>query len=160
MTRYLFIIFLFFGISEMTAQPIHQMSFNQLQKKLNDIKDSIVVMNFWATWCKPCVEELPRFEELNKKYVNRKVKVILVSLDFNKKIKTDVEPFIKKKNLQSHIWHITDTDPNTWINKIDTTWSGAIPATVIYDRFHHKVLFRETQMTFDEMEKIILPILE
>ncbi len=135
------------------------MSFDQLQKRLFETKDSVIVLNFWATWCKPCIEELPGFEQLREKYVSRKLKIILVNLDFNSKIKSSVEPFIKRKNLKSEIWHITDSDPNVWINKIDSTWSGAIPATVIYDSSHNKLKFIEGQVTFEELDRMVAPFL-
>src|SRR5438445_11275177 len=115
--RWLFFIFCFTSSIVVRSQTIQSMSFEQLQKKLSGIKDSTVVLNFWATWCKPCVEELPSFEQLNQKYFSQKVKVILVNLDFNSKIKSTAEPFVKNKNLKSEVIHITDSDPNAWINK-------------------------------------------
>ena len=80
----------------------------------------------------------------------------MINLDFNSKIKSSVEPFVKSKQLKSEIIHITDTDPNLWINKVDSSWSGAIPATVIYNPQHQKIKFKEGQMTFDELESFIL----
>ncbi len=156
MIRYFFFLFFIFAVTFAKAQSIHQLSFDRLQKEIAETKDSIVVLNFWATWCAPCVKELPYFEQLNQKYASQKVKVMLVSLDFNSKIKSSVEPFVKSKNLKSEILHVTDTDPNTWINKIDSSWSGAIPATVVYNASHEKIKFIEGETTFDELEKIIL----
>jgi thiol-disulfide isomerase/thioredoxin len=153
--RTLFFLLAVFYSSFVMSQTVQQLSFDQLQKKLSETKDEVVVLNFWATWCKPCVEELPFFEQLNEKYANQKVKVILVNLDFNSKIKSSVEPFVKNKKLKSEIWHITDTDPNTWIDQIDSTWSGAIPATVIYNSSHQKIKFNEGEMTYDELEEIV-----
>jgi thiol-disulfide isomerase/thioredoxin len=156
MIRYFSFLVLVCTISFVKAQTIHQMSFDELQRKIAATKDSLIVLNFWATWCKPCVEELPYFEQLNKKYASQKVKVILVNLDFNSKITTVAEPFVKKRNLESEVVHITDTDPNTWINKIDGSWSGAIPATAIYNAMHEKIKFTEGGMTFDELESTCL----
>jgi thiol-disulfide isomerase/thioredoxin len=157
MVRYFFLFCFVCTIAFADAQTIHPMRFDELQSKIEETKDSIVVLNFWATWCAPCVKELPYFEQLNKKYAFQKVKVILVNLDFNSKMESSAVPFVKKKNLQSEIIHITDTDPNTWINKIDTNWSGAIPATIVYNASHEKIKFIEGETTFDELEKIILP---
>src|SRR5205823_10738658 len=127
------LIFLFICFSLIArAQPVKQMSFDRLMIHLNSMNDSMIILNFWATWCKPCVEELPSFEKLSEKYSEQKVKVILANLDFNSKVLTLVEPFVKNKKLKSEIIHITDTDPNTWINRVDSSWSGAIPATIIY----------------------------
>ena len=141
--------------ASVSSQTIHQMSFDQLQKKLLEIKSDVIFVNFWATWCKPCIEELPTFEALNKKYSSEKVKVILVNVDFNSNLTTDVAAFVKNKNLQSETWHITDTDPNTWINKVDSSWSGAIPATIVYDSSHKKILFIERTIALEALEGII-----
>jgi thiol-disulfide isomerase/thioredoxin len=158
--KWLFLFLFLFILFAVRAQNINEMSFDQLQKKLSQTGDSIVVVNFWATWCKPCVEELPYFEQLNKKYSSRKVKVLLVNLDFNSKVKSTAEPFAKNKKLESEIIHITDTDPNLWINKIDRSWSGAIPATVIYDASHKKIKFTEGETTFKKLESDIQQLLK
>jgi len=131
------------------------MSFTELQKRLQGMNNKTVVVNFWATWCVPCVEELPGFEQLNKLYASKNVKVILVSLDFTSRIESNVIPFIQNRKIKSEVWHITDSDPNTWINQIDSSWSGAIPATVIYDSSHRKIKFNEGAMSFDELDKIV-----
>jgi thiol-disulfide isomerase/thioredoxin len=113
-------------------------------------------VNFWATWCKPCVKELPAFEKLNEVYANDKVKVLLVSLDFIKHFETKVKPFVAEKNLKSDVILLNDPRSNQWIDKVSKEWSGAIPATVIYrgkDR-----LFYEGSFTYEELEKEMLKI--
>lgn len=88
-------------------------------------EDETVIINFWATWCKPCVKELPYFEELTK---SGKYKVILVSLDF--KVEGKLLPYVKDKQLQSEVIALTDSKYNNWIDKVSTKWSGSIPATL------------------------------
>src|SRR5690606_240818 len=119
---------------------------NYLQNK----NDSIYVINFWATWCKPCIKELPAFEKLASDYSAEKVKVLLVSLDFSDKLKTQVIPFIKKNNIQSEVVLLDDPDANNWIPKVSVEWSGAIPATIIYNKDNRK--FYEQSFTFEELE--------
>lgn len=104
-------------------------AFEDLEKELIRENDTCYVVNFWATWCAPCVKELPYFESLNETYKDQKVKVILVSLDFSKQIEKQFIPFLEKKKLQSKVVLLTDTNYNNWLPKIDNDWSGAIPAT-------------------------------
>ena len=121
--------------------------------------DSTYVINFWATWCKPCVEELPYFEQLGQAYSNQKVKVILISLDFPQQIEKKLVPFIRKNNVRSEVWVLDDADANTWIDKVSPQWSGAIPATLVYNRNTRE--FREqTFDTYEELNAIVEPLLK
>jgi thiol-disulfide isomerase/thioredoxin len=120
------------------------------EKFLNKNDDKIYVINFWATWCAPCVKELPYFEKLNEEYKNKNVEVILVSLDFPHLYETKLKPFIKDKKLTSKVIALDDVDMNTWIPKVDKTWSGSIPATIIYKNDNKK--FFERSFTYDELE--------
>lgn len=114
--------------------------------------DTTYVINFWATWCKPCVEELPFFEELGNEYADQPVKVILISLDFENQRLTKLQPFLEKKKLRNEVIHFTDPDSSTWIDAIYPEWSGALPATYIFHRdkwkfyeksFSHYVLLEQ-----------------
>ncbi len=120
------------------------------EKFLNKKDGKVHVINFWATWCAPCVKELPYFEKLNTEYANKNVDVLLVSLDFPHLYESKLKPFIKKKNLQSKVIALDDVDMNTWIPKVDETWSGSLPATVIYK--NNKRKFFEQSFTFEELE--------
>ena len=77
--------------------------FDRLEPYMKQKNDTLYVFNFWATWCLPCVEELPHFESINKKYANKKFKMTLVSLDFPKMVESRVIPFIKKKDLKAEV---------------------------------------------------------
>lgn len=125
--------------------------FAGLEHFLTQKNDTTYVVNFWATWCVPCVEELPHFEKLNEKYKDNKVKVLLVSIDMHKMVEDRLIPFIKKNNIKSDVVLLRDPDSNSWIPKVDSTWSGAIPATVIYNKDRRK--FYEKSFTYEELEK-------
>lgn len=129
---------------------IDSYNFLGLEPYLKKDNDTTYVVNFWATWCVPCVEELPNFEKLNAEYKDKKVKVLLVSIDFPKMAETKLLPFVKKNNLKSEVVLLNDPDANTWINKVDSTWSGAIPATIIYKG--DKRRFYEKSFSFEELE--------
>ena len=125
--------------------------FDKLEYFLTQKNDTTYVVNFWATWCVPCVEELPHFEELNAKYKKDKIKVMLVSLDMYKMVESKLLPFIKEKQLKSDVVYLRDPDQNTWLPKVDSTWSGALPATLIYNKDMRK--FYEKSFTYAELEK-------
>lgn len=136
--------------------PVYN-NFDELAYIFEQQNDTTYLINFWATWCKPCVEELPYFEQLTKKYQDKKVKVILVSLDFKKQLETKLLPFIKKHQLQSEVLVLLDTNENEWLDKVDPSWSGAIPATLIYR--NDKRAFYEA--SFDDLaalEKILVEL--
>lgn len=132
---------------------VNSYDFNSFKPFLEMHNDTTYVVNFWATWCKPCVEELPNFEKINADYKDKKVKVILVSLDMKKQVESNLLPFMKRKNLQSAVVLLNDPDANAWISKVDSTWSGAIPATVIYNKDKRK--FYEQSFTYEALEKEI-----
>lgn len=132
--------------------------FNEFEPWLYKETDSVYVINFWATWCAPCVKEIPAFEELNAKYSSNKVKVLLVSLDFPNQVESRVLPFMDRMNIQSQVILLDDPYSNRWIGKVSEEWSGAIPATVIYSSGFRG--FYEREFTFEELEEIIKPLIK
>ncbi|NQY07468.1 MAG: TlpA family protein disulfide reductase [Flavobacteriaceae bacterium] len=139
---------------EQVQEPfVPSYDFVGLEHIFNKKDDKVHVINFWATWCKPCVEELPYFEKLNAEYKDRDVELILVSLDLPKQINKGLKNFIEKKDIQSEVIHLNDPDQNTWIPKVDPHWDGAIPATVIYKG--DKKMFYAKSFTYEESEKAV-----
>ncbi|WP_341215671.1 TlpA disulfide reductase family protein [uncultured Wocania sp.] len=132
--------------------------YSGFEKFLNKKDDKVYVINFWATWCAPCVKELPHFEKLNESYKNKNVEVILVSLDFPHLYEKKLKPFIKEKQLKSKVIALDDADMNSWIPKVDKSWSGSIPATIVYKKNNRK--FFEQSFTYEELEKEITPFLK
>ncbi|WP_067149822.1 TlpA disulfide reductase family protein [Pseudotamlana agarivorans] len=132
--------------------------FDGFEKFLNQKDGKIHVINFWATWCGPCVKELPYFEKIHETYKDKNVEVLLVSLDFPHQYDSKLKPFIKDKKLKSKVIALDDPDMNTWIPKVDPTWSGALPATIIYK--NDQSAFFEQSFTFESLEKEIKPFLK
>lgn len=124
--------------------------YNGLEPFLNTQDDKVHVINFWATWCAPCIKELPYFEKINSDYKSENVEVLLVSLDFPHLYDSKLKPFILKENLKSKVIALDDVDSNSWIPKVDETWSGALPATIIYKNGKRK--FFEKSFTYQELE--------
>jgi thiol-disulfide isomerase/thioredoxin len=130
--------------------------FEGLESVINKKDNILYVVNFWATWCKPCMMELPEFMEVNKEYRNNPhFKMILVSLDLAKEADTDVRLFLLKNKIEADVYLLDDNKHmNEWIPAVDKNWSGAIPATVFY-RNGKKLQFRESKMEKKELYQII-----
>ena len=124
--------------------------FDGLEPLLNKQGDKVYVVNFWATWCTPCIKEIPHFEKLNANYKNKNVEVLLVSLDFPFNYEKKLKPFIKEHKLQSKIVALDDPDMNSWMPKVSEEWTGAIPITIIYNK--EKRQFYERTFTYNELE--------
>lgn len=149
----LLILVLSITSKHVSAQEIKTYSFDELEPIFHYQNDTTYVINFWAMWCKPCVEELPYFEAIRKNYSDKKVKLILVSLDFSNNVEERLNKFRAKRNVNSHIVILDDPDADSWISKVAEKWDGAIPATVIYKKDHREVFTR--QVTYEELAESI-----
>jgi thiol-disulfide isomerase/thioredoxin len=159
--KYLFILLFSFVIlqsctskkteEEKAVVPI--LNFDELEPRLQKNNDTIYIVNFWATWCKPCVHELPDFERLAAEYKNEKVKFLLVSMDFPQHLETQVIPFIATHKLKSEVVLLFDPNANVWINKVSSEWTGSIPATVVYTKNSRS--FHEGSYTYEELKSVI-----
>ena len=139
-----------------TDHKVTVVNFTRLESIITKKDNKLYVVNFWATWCRPCVMELPDFMEVNKIYrASPKFKMILVSLDLAKEAESVVQPFLNKNNMDVEVYLLDDNKRmNQWIPSIDTKWSGSIPATVFY-RNGVKLDFKESKMEKNELIKII-----
>ena len=119
--------------------------------------DTTYVINFWATWCSPCVNEIDFFEEVHISFEDSKVKVILVSLDFPNQVEQRLIPFLEAREITAQVMLMTDLDYNSWIERVDKSWSGAIPATLIFNG--ERRVFLEQELTRDELFENVNQIL-
>jgi len=117
--------------------------FSEFEKSLKSNSDTVYVINFWATWCAPCRKELPEFEKIHKTFSNEKVKVLLVSLDFPNQAEKSLKNFLVSNAITATVILLNEPDANAWIDKVDPSWSGALPATLIYRKNNRKFFERE-----------------
>lgn len=133
----------------MKAQIAGSVDREGLLEMVNGHPDTVYVINFWATWCSPCVSEIGYFEELYRAYEGRELQVLLLNLDFPTQVDSRVRPFIREKSLTAPVYNITEMDYNSWIPELDPGWSGAIPATLIMQ--DNRRLFFGREITRDEL---------
>lgn len=144
---YIFLISIF-SVSAY-SQNVKLLNIDQLNERIKKGKDSTYVVNFWATWCAPCIKELPHFEKLKAEYKSDKLAVLLVSLDFKSKLTSNVIPFVKRKNLKNEVFLLNESSPQEFIDRIDPSWSGSIPATLFIKNDKRK--FVESEFTYEQL---------
>jgi thiol-disulfide isomerase/thioredoxin len=155
--KYLFIwsLFLSSAVLAQKSQPIPAMSVEQLVAKYKQAR-GVMVVNFWSTLCKPCLEEIPHFIDITKKYEKEKVELLLVSLDTRNLYESGkLLSFIQKKKWQAEMVWLNETDADHYCPAVDSRWSGVIPATVIINPAKNYYAFFEESMTTSQLEEAI-----
>jgi thiol-disulfide isomerase/thioredoxin len=143
----------------MAQQYVIYDSLPQLEERIRKAGKDVLVVNFWATWCPPCVEELPYFEELREQYAAQNVQVVLVSLDFKSQLEKKFVPFLNKQQLKSEVILFADQDANTWIPRLSETWDGGVPATIVFQG--NKTIFHQGKFeNTAELEAFVRPLLK
>jgi thiol-disulfide isomerase/thioredoxin len=156
--RYLFVLAFFTGWSGLSAQDIPLIKSDQIGAWKQATDDTVYVLNFWATWCGPCVAELPEFEKINDEFSGQKVRVVLISTDFKREL-TKVQAFVQRKKLNGRVLFMDEPSPNKWIDLVNTDWSGALPATLIVCKNKKAERFFEQSMTYEVLKNEIQAIL-
>lgn len=147
------VIWLLSSFQTYGQSSIAVLNFNSFEPHLLNKNDTTYVINFWATWCLPCREEIPAFNQLEESYEDSLFKLLFVSLDFPGQVDKSLIPFIKAHKMKAKIVLLDDPNANSWINKVDPSWSGAIPATLIYNKNFRK--FYEQSFTYPQLKHIV-----
>jgi len=129
-------------------------SFKQYQNLISNSEKTLLV-NFWATWCKPCVEELPYFEMMQKKYGDDKFEVLLISLDFLEEYETKFLPYLKDNQIVSKCYLLDYSKNKNWINEVNPQWSGALPATIMYSNKEKINFFKEGELSLPQLDSLV-----
>ena len=151
------VVILLFSCNNESKDTIEVVDFDALYGKIDLSVDKTYVINFWATWCAPCVKELPHFEEVNKEFKDKNTEVILVSLDFPSQIESKLKPYLKKNKIKSRVILLDDSKMNSWVPKVSEQWDGGIPATLIVNSTNYNFYpkpFKKEEL-FNEINKAI-----
>lgn len=157
-TKFLIIFSLFISCNNVKYSDIPIINFDELYSKIDLSTDNTYVINFWATWCSPCVKELPYFEYINQEFSEKNVKVILVSLDFPSQLNTKIKPYIFSKNILSEVVLLDDADINSWVPRVSQRWDGGIPATLIVNKTNYN--FYPDPFKKDQLISEIIKVLD
>ena len=151
-----FVSLLFLAASS-NAQQAEVIKFEKLHSLLEEKGEKVQVINFWATWCAPCVKELPLFDALTARN-DPSVKVTLVSLDFADEIKK-VNTFISRRKIRSEVLLLDEIDYNSWIDRVEESWGGAIPATLFINQKTGQRKFLDRELKDGELEEVIASLM-
>lgn len=132
--------------------------FQEMEQIFKYDNDTTYMINFWATWCGPCVKEMPYIEEARRSLSNEKFRLIYVSLDFRKDLESRLVPFLNKHAVSSEMYILLDPKANKWIDKVDPSWSGSIPYSVVY-KGKEKQSFEQQFHSTREILNIINPLI-
>lgn len=156
MKKLLFLLTLIGFVLTVSSQSIAKWKIEDVVKSYSANNDTTYVVNFWATFCKPCIEEIPDFTRLAEKYKDQKVKLLLVSLDLPSYYPAKIAAFVKRnpkvfRGNTNHVW-LNETNADHFCPMIDEKWSGAIPSTIIVNNKTGYRKFVEDQMNAAEFE--------
>ncbi|MBK9338110.1 MAG: TlpA family protein disulfide reductase [Lewinellaceae bacterium] len=131
-----------------------------MEERIQQTKNTTtLVVNFWATWCSPCIKELPHFSTLHDKYTNSDIEVLLVSLDMKSRMDEAFIPFLKKHKIKPEIILLSDQDADNWIPRVHEDWGGAIPVTVLV-RGDQRDIFQGEFEDFSDLENFVANFLK
>ena len=134
------------------------LDYDELKPLLEIDNDTTYLVNFWATWCLPCVNELPYFIQLDSMYQSAPFKMVLVSLDFKKDYLRKLQPFVREKGIADQVLILEDNRSNYWIEDIHKSWGGSIPATLVF-RGQKREFYERTFHHVNELSDIVEPFL-
>ena len=159
MKKFLSILLFILPVMIAHGQDIKKVKITDLEKTIAESKTPLII-NFWASWCKPCLEEIPYFMEEVKNHVKDSLKLLLVSLDMDDAYPAQIRHTITKRKITVPVQWLDETNADYFCPKIDPTWSGAIPATLFMNKQTGYRKFFEEKLSEENLEKEIMAILE
>lgn len=148
------VLFFFAGLYTAHAQKIASYNAEDLVARTAN-KDTLYIVNFWATWCVPCVKELPAFNMVHDLYKDKPVKVLLVSFDFKEQYPAKLQSWVAKKKLRPEVAWFNETNPTSYIPKIAPEWEGGLPATLLINNKTGEKKLHPDEISVDELKSWI-----
>ena len=137
---------------------VETINVEKLDELLSNRNGKPLLINVWTTWCVPCREEFQDLVELAKKY-KTEIDVVGISVDFPEEIDSNVIPFLQKHNADFTNFIVDVKDPDHFINLLNKEWSGAVPATFLYDKNGNQIKYHIGKTNLEGFEKIISSVI-
>ncbi|MFT3675023.1 MAG: TlpA disulfide reductase family protein [Chitinophagaceae bacterium] len=133
------------------AQGVRKVKITELESVIKQSQRPLVV-NFWATYCKPCLEEMPGLVNAAEQYSKDSVQLILVSLDLEEDYPDKVNSFAKRFKVKGSLYWLDEYDADYFCPRVDSAWSGAIPATLFVNNKTGYRSFQERALTASQVQ--------
>ncbi len=146
-------------LCHINAQEIKKIKINDLEAYIKNCNHPLVV-NFWATYCSPCLKEMPYFEKIVGQEKDKNLELLLVSVDMPDYYPVRIASFIKEKKITSSVWWLNESNADYFCPKVDKSWTGGIPSTLFVNNKTHYRKFFERQLTESQAEENIKALLK
>ena len=156
--RYLFMLVMLACFHGLGAQMTPKVTLAELEARAESNPDTLYIYNFWATWCRPCVEEMPHFDQVSQDYAAKAVKVVFVSLDLPSQYEVKLTQFLKKRKFHAEALWLDEPSIQTKIDLVSSEWTGAIPATLFIRKGAGLRKFHEGDFTLESLRKEVLSL--
>lgn len=152
MRKIILIFAIGFSVISLSAQSIKKIKITALQDYIAS-SDHPLVVNFWATFCDPCVKEIPYFQTKVKEYSKYNVELLLVNMDLPAYYPARISDFAAKRKFSAPIVWLNETNADEFCPKIDKNWTGGIPSTLFINNKTNYRKFFERQLTEPQVEE-------
>ncbi|MBN8862276.1 MAG: TlpA family protein disulfide reductase [Sphingobacteriales bacterium] len=140
------------------AQSVRKVKITELETVIKQSQRPLVI-NFWATYCKPCLEEMPGLVKAAEQYSKDSVQLILVSLDLEEDYPDKVNSFVKRFKVKGMLYWLDEYDADYFCPRVDSSWSGAIPASLFVNNKTGYRSFQERALTASQVQLQIATML-
>lgn len=126
---------------------------------LDDNAGKVLVINFWATWCAPCVHEMPELAAFYDAYKDRGVAFLSLSSDSLEDYESKLVPFVEERDLPFHVYAIANADPDELDAVLNVGMDFALPTTFVFDRDRKIAQKWMRNITRADLERVVEPLL-
>lgn len=149
--KLLFTILLLAIVATGLPQTVQKIKITDLEKTIAE-SDHPLIVNFWATFCVPCVKEIPYFQQTVARYQQQQVELILVSLDLPDYYPAKIASFVQGRGFTSRIVWLDETNADYFCPRVDPRWTGGIPSSLFINNKTHYRRFFDRQLTEPQVE--------
>ncbi|MDP1677350.1 MAG: TlpA disulfide reductase family protein [Bacteroidota bacterium] len=142
------------------SQRVTPITEKGLDSLITNRDGNILLLNIWATWCEPCKEEFPDLIKLSSKYKKKNVQIIALSVDYPDEVNEKIIPFLDSLRVPFQIFVADFASQDSLINTLNREWSGAVPATFIFDKNGIQKKFLLGKQTYNQFTSVVDELLK